>query len=314
MAALGLLAGMLSLAAPAAAQNTQSWVASDGSDANNCTRASPCANFTRALSRTNAGGQINCVDRLTSNSVTIGKSVTIECTPGGVIRNTTNGIAILIDGNSSTVVRLSGLVLDGQGAGGTGIRVITGRKLFVDHVTIRDFKINGIYLQTDTGALDVAVSDSAITNTGRSPTLTGDGGIGIYAPDPIDFRLTVARTTIAGGTTSAGIYAQSAAASGNGVAVTVRDSIITGNQTGVRAVTNGRPVHFTVLNSQVSASGAEGILATGAAAEVVVRRTRITGNATGVSAASGGQVTSGGGNLLAGNGSDGAFTGTLSAQ
>jgi hypothetical protein len=302
------------MAAPAAAQNTQSWVASTGSDSNACTRAAPCANFTRALNVTNAGGTISCVDRLGSGSVTIGKSITIDCEPGGVIRNTTNGIAVLINGNATTVVHLRGLVLDGQTTGGTGIRIIAGRKLFIDHVTIRDFQINGIYLQTSTAALDVTVADTIITNIGRSSPLTGDGGIGIFASGTVDLRLAVVRSTIATGGNSAGIYAQTTGSGGTGVSVTVRDSAVTGNSSGIQALASGRPVRVAILGSQVSASIGVGIAADGAASSIVARKTRITGNGTGVSTTTGGTVLSAGANVLAGNGTDGAFSGTVAAQ
>ena len=44
------------------AQNSRSWVASNGNDGSDCSRANPCMTFNGALAKTNAGGEINVVD------------------------------------------------------------------------------------------------------------------------------------------------------------------------------------------------------------------------------------------------------------
>src|SRR5215207_6122369 len=69
--------------APTHAQGFRTWVSSTGSDANPCTRASPCQTFAGALSNTTINGQINCVDAGffggPATNVVINKSVTIDC-------------------------------------------------------------------------------------------------------------------------------------------------------------------------------------------------------------------------------------------
>ena len=47
---------------PVQAQNKRSWVASNGLDANDCSRANPCLTFNGALAKTDARGEINVVD------------------------------------------------------------------------------------------------------------------------------------------------------------------------------------------------------------------------------------------------------------
>ena len=60
---LGLGALILCVyALPANAQATRTWVSGVGSDANSCSRSAPCATFSAALTKTNTGGEINCVD------------------------------------------------------------------------------------------------------------------------------------------------------------------------------------------------------------------------------------------------------------
>ncbi len=91
----GMLWLFLSLAvalcdtSPAQALNDVSWVASNGLDGNPCTRGQPCGTFARALSQTNAGGEINCVDAgefLSNQTITITQSVTIACETGATLR------------------------------------------------------------------------------------------------------------------------------------------------------------------------------------------------------------------------------------
>jgi hypothetical protein len=49
-------------ATPAAAQATRTWVSGTGDDVNPCSRTAPCKTFAGAISKTAAGGEINCLD------------------------------------------------------------------------------------------------------------------------------------------------------------------------------------------------------------------------------------------------------------
>ena len=66
---------------PAAAQATRTWVSGVGDDANPCTRAAPCQTFAGAISKTAAGGEIDCLDPGGFGAVTITKAITIDCAP-----------------------------------------------------------------------------------------------------------------------------------------------------------------------------------------------------------------------------------------
>src|SRR6201991_2921704 len=67
---------------PASAQATRTWVSGVGDDANPCSRTAPCKTFPGAISKTAAGGEINCLDPGGMGQVTVTKSMTISCEVG----------------------------------------------------------------------------------------------------------------------------------------------------------------------------------------------------------------------------------------
>src|SRR2546423_8634050 len=83
---------------PASAQAPRTWVSGVGDDANPCSRTAPCKTFAGAISKTAAGGEIDCLDPGGFGAVTITKSITLDCAVGtGSARITssgTNGIII----------------------------------------------------------------------------------------------------------------------------------------------------------------------------------------------------------------------------
>ena len=85
--AIGFLAPFLA-SAPAHAQATRTWVSGVGDDANPCSRTAPCKTFAGAISKTAAGGEINCLDPGGFGAVTITKSIRSICQHrlGGVLR------------------------------------------------------------------------------------------------------------------------------------------------------------------------------------------------------------------------------------
>src|SRR6188472_3729048 len=62
------------------AQATRTWVSGVGDDVNPCSRTAPCKTFAGAISKTAAGGEINCLDPGGFGTLTITKSITIDCT------------------------------------------------------------------------------------------------------------------------------------------------------------------------------------------------------------------------------------------
>src|SRR5258705_12783973 len=83
-------------AALAQAQATRTWVSGVGDDVNPCSRTAPCKTFAGAISKTAAGGKINCLDPGGFGAVTITKSIEIDCLqfPGGILNAGTNGVNV----------------------------------------------------------------------------------------------------------------------------------------------------------------------------------------------------------------------------
>src|SRR5256714_3006749 len=75
--ALALLA--LALPGSALGQASRTWVSGVGDDVNPCSRTAPCKTFAGAISKTAAGGEINCLDPGGFGAVTLTKSITLDC-------------------------------------------------------------------------------------------------------------------------------------------------------------------------------------------------------------------------------------------
>src|SRR5215468_4416785 len=78
------------------AQASRTWVSGVGDDVNPCSRTAPCKTFAGAISKMAANGEIDCLDPGGFGTVTITKSITIDCTGtlGSVLSPQTNGIVI----------------------------------------------------------------------------------------------------------------------------------------------------------------------------------------------------------------------------
>src|SRR5436189_1195090 len=118
--ALALLA--LALPSAASAQATRTWVSGVGDDANPCSRTAPCKTFAGAISKTAAGGEINCIDPGGFGAVTITKALTISCQglTAGVLVSGTNGV--IVSAGAADAVYLKGLDFEGTGTGIAGVK------------------------------------------------------------------------------------------------------------------------------------------------------------------------------------------------
>src|SRR3954470_16444431 len=138
---LAVSAAILSLcvyAAPVAAQATRTWVSGVGDDVNPCSRTAPCKTFAGAISKTAAGGEINCLDPGGFGAVTINKAMTIDChyTEGGVLAG---GNGIVVNALSTDAVFLRGLDIFGVNPPTHGVRFLAGGALHIEDCVIRRF-------------------------------------------------------------------------------------------------------------------------------------------------------------------------------
>jgi hypothetical protein len=315
--ACATIVALLLLAAPAAAQNMQSWLASTGSDASACTRAAPCAGLERALSQTDAGGQINCVDRMVlliaaGSNLQITKSITIDCEGTTIGSSGVSGsVMINISAGATGVVHLRGMTINAAGRI-SGLGVGRSAQVHLDRMTFEGYSHQGVNILS-TFDTTLFVTDTVFTNGGGASS----GAAIIMQAVAADIHVELTRVTIkAGG--GGGVLINRGNSDSGSISLKVRDSNISGNALDGIAVTGpgigAHQVDVMLQKTQIAGNGGAALSATGGGAHIVATNTRITGNGTGISASGGATVLSAGGNVLAGNGTDGAFTGTISKQ
>lgn len=289
-------------AAPAEAQATRTWVSGVGDDANPCSRTAPCKTFAGAISKTAAGGEINCLDPGGFGGVTITKSIAIICdnTEAGVLVSGTN--AIIINAGVNDIVTLKGLDIEGLGTGLNGINFLAGRALHVHKVQIRGFRGtngNGLIFQPS-GNSELYVADSYIHDNGSTGNTSG---ILVRPTGAGTANATINRVQLENNNN--GIRFE---AGGTGVVNgVVRDTLSAGNSAnGIMANTGVTPAVAVMLDNVVSASNAGvGVNATGSGALVRIGRSTVTNNVTGVSSVSSGVMRTYQTNQINGNLSDG---------
>ena len=258
----------------AQAQATRTWVSGVGDDVNPCSRTAPCKTFAGAISKTAAGGEINCLDSGGFGAVTINKSMTISCegVVGGVVVAGTN--AIVFNGGANDYLFLKGLDIEGAGTGLAGIKMNSGARLHVEDCVVRNF--------------------------GNA------AGFGIQIVSTTNARFVILRTTVfrnGSGATGAGIQIRP----GAGVAVSgLLDKVsVDGNVFGIASDSDGGAagINITVRDSGVNGNGQDGIVSTGAAgAGVMVERSSIVNNGlNGLRALGAGGVIRVGSSTISGN-------------
>jgi hypothetical protein len=220
---------LMAAAMPANAQATRTWVSGIGDDGNPCSRTAPCKTFAGAISRTAAGGEINCLDPGGFGAVTITMSITLDCeaaSDGGVLVSGTNGINI-----TAGTVTLRGLDIDGlSGQGVTGVS-IAGATVNIQNTKIYGFGTAGVSLAS--GATLV------LTNTRINGNATGvlaSGDI-VLRDDVIDDNtgngITASASALIDQTTLAFNSGAGLNVNGGGAVVLLGNSTVTGNATGV---------------------------------------------------------------------------------
>jgi hypothetical protein len=247
-------AGVLFLgSAPAQAQATRTWVSGVGDDVNPCSRTAPCKTFAGAISKTAASGEINCIDPGGFGTVTITKSITIDCggTFGSILNAGTNGVNVNIAGGKVTLRNIS---IDGAGTGVNGVNVIAAAQVLVENVQIFGQTGNGINTSSLASTANIQarnISFEFITGTGVSITTTS--GFAIAQISNSSF-LGMASGITAGSnssvTVTTSVFLQNttgAQASGSG-SLNVDNSVFTNN---TNAVTAGAGTNVRVSNNSL---------------------------------------------------------------
>lgn len=285
----------------ALAQATRTWVSGVGDDANPGSRTAPCKTFAGAISKTAAGGEIDCLDPGGFGAVTITKSITLDGagTFGSILASGTNGI--VVNAGANDVVTIRNLSINGNGTGLNGIRFLAGAALHVENCVIFNFSQNGIDFEP-TGASELYVEDSIIRGNRNASTGTAVlcmPGVAGSAKAFVD-RVILERNEFGlrvNGTTN----------------VTMRNSDIASNT--LQGIRVGNATGIANLESCVVVNNASFGVRT-AAAGAVIRLSNVTvmSNGTGLSTAGGGTIVSFGNNRIADNVTDGAPTATIPQQ
>lgn len=156
---------MVFATAPGAhAQLNRTAVSVSGNDANNCAVATPCRSFGRAITQTNAGGEIVALDSAGYGPFTIDRAVTVEAAPGVYAGITaTTGNAVQITAGASDRIVLRGLSINGLGTAAAGIAFTGGgAEVQVENCLITGFANWGIISFYPIRVQDTIVRDSDI--------------------------------------------------------------------------------------------------------------------------------------------------------
>jgi hypothetical protein len=274
-------------AAPAWAQRDRVFVASYGSDSNPCTFGSPCKTFQNAVNVVAAGGEVTAIDSAGFGTIAISHSVTITSPNGveaGIAAPASGAAAITINAQSSDIVSLNGLTLDGDNVANTiGILFSSGGSLNIQNCVVRNFTLYGIIFEPNASGQLFVLKTLVSDNSGPGITISGTGPgtvLGVLDDVALENNVNNGLNVIAG--------------SSQTVNLTVSDSVSANNgEYGIEAFADGGTVNTMVRTSTIANNGGYGLFANNAGAQIWVTRSTITGNFDGWGYSGGALVTYG---------------------
>ncbi|HYD25523.1 MAG TPA: hypothetical protein VEB68_12075 [Croceibacterium sp.] len=295
--------------APASAQATRTWVSGVGDDVNPCSRTAPCKTFAGAISKTAAGGEINCLDPGGFGAVSIIKSMTINCiyTEGGALAGG-NGITVNLP-SSTDVVMLKGLDIFGVSPPTHGVRFVNNGTLIIEDCTIRRFNAAnsfGVSAQPS-GAAKLYIRDTTIADNGNGAT---GGGINVQPTTATgSIKVFMDNVTVINNANNGLSLNSTGATAAAGIVVQIDDSTFGGSSNGISSLTpvGASSVTALITNSRVFNNSTNGILGNGTGTRLRVATTAITGNNVGVNPGGGSNINDLGGNLNVGNTNNNTF-------
>jgi hypothetical protein len=240
------------------------------------------------ISKTFINGEINCVDPGGYGTVTITKSITIDCsgTFGSILASGTNGVVVNIAINANdplSTVRLRGLSINGTGGSGTigtrtglkGVSILQAASVILEDLVISDFSQLGISDTRSAGG-KLFIRNSVIrNNTGTGIGVAGTGGTnnavienvhsinnGFGVAAATGNNVSIARSVFSGNTT-AGVETDA------GGQIGLDNSLVSGNATGLQ---NGGTMSISNSSLSFNTTGITG-------ATISFGNNRIFGNA-----------------------------------
>jgi hypothetical protein len=299
--ALVIAISMFAFASMAQAQASRTWVSGVGDDANPCSRTAPCKTFPGAISKTAENGEINCLDPGGFGTVTITKSITIDCHEvfASSLNAGTNGVNISFDSfnvSGRKTVRLRNINFNGFDSGTTGINITgsagtTGTKVFIEDCMLDgDFGGNAQGIRdTRSGGGQLNINNTTVRNMGSFGILinpAAGSGSGIIKASISNSRVD---------NCAFGVGASF------GSKTTIFDSVFAGNNVGLHVDNPGTGItEMAVDHCVVSNNTGNGFEATSANSAIRVSNTTAMNNGTLAAASGGGSVSSYGNNQTGG--------------
>lgn len=251
--------------APAQAQATRTWVSGVGDDVNPCSRTAPCKTFAGAISKTAVNGEINCLDPGGFGTLTITKSITVDCLyiPGAILNAGLAAITVNFNSFAGTdlrkAVRIRGINMQGANTGTAGVRIlggtVTGGVVSIEESVIDGNFGGGARGITDerTGAGELYVTNTIIRNNGNTGIVVAP----VSGTSAVHASITGVESNNNGNN---GIFV------GNGAQATILDSVFSGNtNNGIDVEAGG---DATILRSVSSKNGSNGLFTSAGTARV----------------------------------------------
>ena len=276
----------------ASAQATRTWISGVGDDVNPCSRTAPCKTFAGAISKTSTGGEIDCLDPGGFGTLTITKPITLDCGAGvgGILAAGTNGI-VVNTGGASDYIMIRNVTLEGSGTGLSGIYILAGSHVYLEHVKIHNFVNFGVQVvasaPVNLAMTDVTITADNATGGGVSMTTTS----GLATAELINVRIWNTHPGLQGRVNSVW---------------TVQDSDLSYNGVAAKTLEAGSIINLT--KCQINNNGA-GAVQSVAGSTIRVMSSTLSQNGVAFTP-NGGVILTDGLNDVNGNGSNGSTTGS----
>src|SRR5215813_1691022 len=280
--AVVILLGLGLPVSPAHAQQlARTFVSSLGDDVNNCNRLTPCRTFQRAHDQTLSSGEVTVLDPGGYGAVTITKNISIindgVGEAGILVSGGLNGITV--NAGATDAVTLRGITIKGIGfGGGNGIVFNSGRSLKIENCAVRNMS------GSNTIGSGIIYAPNAASTLSASDTVVADNSVHGIAIQPTASQfVTAALIRVDAHNNGAnGINVVGNFMGPTRLAVTVSDSVSTGNVNGIQAITaDGHALTLVYVLGSVVASNSTGLSVGGSSSvEMVIGQSRITGNTT----------------------------------
>ncbi|MEA2942710.1 MAG: hypothetical protein QOD09_3239 [Bradyrhizobium sp.] len=268
-AAIAVASALFAVSAPAHAQATRTWVSGVGNDADPCSRTAPCKTFAGAISKTAIAGIINCIDSGAYGTVTITKSITIDChdvfasilnasqpdQPG-----TTTGVIINIGVDPKDpwrTVRLRNIDISGSGSGNVGISILSAAAVILEDLAVSGNLKQGIVDTRSEGSTMLTIKNTVVANNAAAGVAAAASASNSVVLDNVhsiknSYGVATAKNnsvvinrSVFSNNSTAGVEADS------GAQLMMDNSVVSYNATGISA--SGGPVAFA--NTDVAFNG-----------------------------------------------------------